>query len=176
MKKSAVIGLVSSALAACSAQQATHADPPGAPVFDTDGVIARFTNDLWPAIDACNGVCDQGGENYVWLHQMYAPNADPGLRHAVQGLGQADRDSVMAGNPFRDTDGLRLGSAVLTALDPPVATLRVCYTYSLTDRYHAMPPQPTASEITVELSKTDAWYLHSITNDHVVPGCGDINS
>ncbi|MBS9535693.1 hypothetical protein KIH27_19080 [Mycobacterium sp. M1] len=144
---------------------------------DTDGVIVRFTKDLWPAIAACNGVCDQGGKNYVRLHQLYDPNADPGLRQAVQGLGQADRDSVMSGNPFRDMDGIRLGSAVLTALNPPTAALKVCYTYTLTlGADNPMPPQPTASEVTVELHKTDAWYLHSITNDHVVSSCGDINS
>jgi len=39
-----------------------------------------------------------------------------------------------------------------------------------------MPPQPTASEITVELHKADAWCLHSITNDHIVPSRGAVNS
>jgi hypothetical protein len=153
-------------------------------VSDTDGVVARFTNDIWPAINAYNGVvAAQGGRADRQFHAIIDPSlrsaddvdtltAYASLRDAVQGLGQASRDSVMSGNPFRDPRvGLRLGSAVLTALNPPVATLKVCYTYSLIDHDHAMPPQPAASEITVKLHKTDAWYLHSITNNHVVPSC-----
>lgn len=36
---------------------------------------------------------------------------------------------------------------------------------------------PGASEVIVELVNVDnAWYLRSVTNDHVVPGCRAVNS
>lgn len=143
---------------------------------DTDGIIARFTNDIWPAINAKNGVvAAQGGPEDRQFHQIVDKGAYPD--DAVLGLGQASRDSVMSGNPYRDPAvGLRLGSVAVTALNPPMATLKVCYTYSLVNQGRTTPPQPAASEITVELHKTDAWYLRSITDDHVVPGCGAVNS
>ncbi|MBN7353347.1 hypothetical protein D2E46_21335 [Mycobacteroides abscessus] len=126
---------------------------------------------------ACNGACDQGGARYVKFMKIVVPDLDADqygrLRDAVHELGTVQKADESQGRIYRDDD-LHLSDTALTALNPPSAVLRVCYTYTADTRRRLKDspnPKPFASEATVELRKTDNWYLHSITNDHVVPGC-----
>lgn len=145
-------------------------------VADTQGVIPRFTNDIWPAINAYNSDIGQGSPGYQQLIKISAElNADQygKLHEAAQKLGTVREPDQTQGGSSRDGE-LHLASADLTALNPPGATLQVCYTFTAlsypTDWEHPKR-EPAASEATVELHKTDNWYLYSITNNHVVPGC-----
>lgn len=52
-------------------------------------------------------------------------------------------------------------------MNPPGATLVVCYTYTVGEKR----PRPAASEVTIGLHKTDDWYLKTMTNDHTVRDC-----
>jgi hypothetical protein len=56
------------------------------------------------------------------------------------------------------------------AVNPSSATLDVCYTYTLIDHDKSVA-QPTAAHITAVLHKTDAWYLHDLSDNHVMPSC-----
>lgn len=140
-------------------------------------VIPRFTNDIWPAVVACNGACDQGGARHAKFTKIVVPGLDAGhygsLRDAVQKLGTVQEAGQSHGGIYRD-DELHLADTSLTALNPPTAVLQVCYSFTArSNPAGSQQPklEPAASEATVELRKTDNWYLYSITNDHVVPGC-----
>lgn len=59
------------------------------------------------------------------------------------------------------------------------ATLSVCYiyTHSWYESIAEIQRAPGSSEATVGLVRVDnTWYLHGITGDHLVPGCGGVNS
>lgn len=155
----------------------TSAPNPG---MDTERqeVLRRFTHDIWPAVVAYNGEGpSQGGPGYKrWVSitsQGMDTNAWNSLRNAVQHLGVV-RDGDDKQGPVMASGALQAADTQVTALDPQNATVRVCYTYTAvsypSDVAH---PQyaPAASEADFHLRKTDNWYLHSITNDHVVPGC-----
>ncbi|MGH3953255.1 MAG: hypothetical protein ACRDTI_04320 [Mycobacterium sp.] len=159
-------------LAACTT--ATTTPPAVSPIAstsvpDSDGIVSRFDNDIWPAIAAYNADASQNGPADAKLAKVIDPTASPGraqLRDAVHSLGENSHDNTMEGRPTRDPwKGLQLGSSLLTAVNSPDAVLQVCYTYTLTNA------QPGTSEATIELHKSDVWYLHAVTNDHVVPGC-----
>lgn len=172
------------ALAGCTSSPSAPSEILQSPVAststnvpDTNGVIPRFTNDIWPAIVACNGACDQGGARHAKFMKIVVPELDAGhygqLRDAVHELGTVQEAGESRGRIYRDDD-LHLSDTAQTALNPPSALLHVCYTYTADTRRTLKDPpnlKPFASEATVELRKTDNWYLYSITNDHVVPGC-----
>ena len=69
---------------------------------------------------------------------------------------------------------MRVVSADVTASTDATAELKICYTYTHSWYILADETQsaPASSEATVQLTKVNkTWYLRSITNDHVVPGC-----
>ena len=169
--------LILAAVAACSPQQSTHAEPTGAAVSDTDDIIARFTDDIWPAINNYNRHPGQG--NYPKVATAYSQFWDILDKELTtdewkQATAAA---SNLAGVNGDDINAIRLSDLLpaqvrVTALNPPDATLRVCYTYTVDEKH----PHPAASEVTVGLALVDnTWYLHSVTDDHVVPGCGSAN-
>lgn len=172
------------ALAGCTSSPSAPSEILQSPVAststdvpDTNGVIPRFTTDIWPAIVACNGACDQGGARQAKFMKIVVPELDAGhygqLRDAVHELGTVQEADESRGRIYRDDD-LHLSDTALTALNPPSAVLHVCYTYTADTRRTLKDPpnlKPFASEATVELRKTDNWYLYSITDDHVVPDC-----
>lgn len=172
------------ALAGCTSSPSAPSEILQSPVAststnvpDTNGVIPRFTNDIWPAIVACNGACDQGGARHAKFMKIVVPELDADhygqLRDAVHELGTVQEAGESRGRIYRDDD-LHLSDTALTALNPPSALLHVCYTYTADTRRTLKDPpnlKPFASEATVELRKTDNWYLYSITDDHVVPEC-----
>ncbi|MEZ0363408.1 hypothetical protein ACAG26_06845 [Mycobacterium sp. pUA109] len=92
------------------------------------------------------------------------------LREATSHLGNVgDR---LAPQSFPDENGLHLSRASVSALNGADATVIACYTFtSLRAAAPTDPGVPTTSEATFGLHKTDNWYLHDITDDHVVPGC-----
>lgn len=182
--KLACLPLTLVALAGCTSSPSAPSEILQSPVAststnvpDTNGVIPRFTNDIWPAVVACNGACDQGGARHAKFMKIVVPELDADhygqLRDAVHELGTVQEADESRGRIYRDDD-LHLADAALTALNPPSTVLHVCYTYTADTRRTLKDPpnlKPFASEATVELRKTDNWYLYSITDDHVVPGC-----
>jgi hypothetical protein len=153
-----------------------------APVADTEGVIAQFTQDIWPAVEDYNAGPGQG--NPCGVNPAYTPyvaivdkglntDARGSLRDAVEHLGTVQEMDETHGDIGRDASGLHLADTRLVAETPDNATLDICYTYTA-ESYHGQQPvhTPAASPATVELHKTDAtWYPHSITGNHVVPSC-----
>jgi hypothetical protein len=141
-------------------------------------VLQRFTNDIWPAVVAYNGEGpSQGGPgNKRWAaitDQGINPDAWNALRDTVHHLGVVS-DGDNTHGPVTASDALRAVDTHMSALDPPNATLQVCYTYTAVSYpSDAAHPQysPAASEADFHLHKTDNWYLNAITNDRVVPGC-----
>lgn len=145
---------------------------------DTDGIIARFTDDIWPAINDYNRHPGQG--NYPKVEPVYSQFRDI----LDQGLSTDERKQVaaavsdLAGVNGDDFDAIRLSDLLpaqvqVTALNPADATLRVCYTYTVDEKH----TRPAASEVMVGLAFVDnTWYLHSVTDDHVVPSCSDVNN
>ncbi|MGB0970765.1 MAG: hypothetical protein ACPGVG_07365 [Mycobacterium sp.] len=135
--------------------------------------VAAFENNIWPAVALYNLHQMQGDVGSVAFNKIVDPSLDApawgAVRDAIQKLGTIREDPP--GMVEVGPDGrLSLASADLTGGDAANATLQICYTYTASDRFgknrvHA------ASEATVELRKTDTWYLHAITNDHVVPDC-----
>ncbi|WP_237082083.1 hypothetical protein [Mycobacteroides abscessus] len=180
----ACLSLTIAALAGCTSSPSAPPQILQSPVAststnvpDTNGVIPRFNNDIWPAVVACNGACDQGGARHAKFMKIVVPDLDAGhygsLRDAVQKLGTVQEADQSHGGIYRD-DELRLTDTSLTALNPPSAVLQVCYSFTArSNPAGSQQPklEPTTSEATVELRKTDNWYLYSITNDHVVQGC-----
>ncbi len=135
--------------------------------------VAAFENSIWPAVALYNLNQSQGDVGSVAFNKIVDPSLDApawgAVRDAIQKLGTVREDTRNAPGVSRE-DRLSLASADLTGGDATSATLRICYTYTASEwggknRVHA------ASEATVELRKTDTWYLHAITNDHVVPDC-----
>ncbi|MFA4083453.1 hypothetical protein ONA92_17290 [Mycobacteroides salmoniphilum] len=144
---------------------------------DTQGVIPRFTNDIWPAINAYRSELGQGSPGYQqWTGIIATLDADQygKLRDATQELGQRRREDVMQGKPGSDSD-LKLVDAALVESRTESVVIQACYTYTVGTypNGNAQPSAsvPSASEAAFELRKTDNWYLSAITNDHVVQGC-----
>ena len=152
-------------------------------VTDTQGVISRFTNAIWPAISAYNSDISQGSPGNHQYLKIIAPELKRdeaqvdqygNLRSAVQKLGTVQEGSQTQPHIMRDGAGLHLVDTALTALDSSKATLQVCYTFTADTRRTINDPtdtKPFASEATVELRKTDNWYLYALSDDHVVAGC-----
>lgn len=192
MRRLITLVLAISVLTACH----TEAPPPAAadPIAqDTDGVIARFTHDIWPVIEGHRYGGDQGSPVFgspggvpdqsdaKRFRSVIDPSSQVDVRDKVRKLGKVyDADDVVVSGPVSNYDsptgehGLHLASTSLVALKDSVASVAVCYTYIA-----AISPtggvttetRPGASEATFALHKTDNWYLSDITNDHVVPDC-----
>jgi len=152
------------------------------PTVDNQQIVNRLTNDIWPAVSAYNLQPTQvssGAKQFQAIMDPGLRSADAGaaydaLREAAKKLGrQAEYDPQT--KTTHSNDGLTIAHADVQSVQNDTATLNVCYTYThswyvnISDTQHA----PGASEATVELvDVNDTWYLHGITDDHVVPGCG----
>ncbi|MBN7391523.1 Uncharacterised protein [Mycobacteroides abscessus subsp. bolletii] len=149
-------------------------------VADSQGVVPRFNNDIWPAMEGYRapGQGSPANRRFVAiLDKELTPDEFSAVRAANEGLGKVwrNKDNELEGIASFPTGDLTLADTSLTALDSSKATLQICYTY-VAGSYGAtindpLIEKPAASEATVELRKTDNWYLYSITDDHVVPEC-----
>jgi hypothetical protein len=134
-------------------------------------VIARFTNDIWPAVEGYRFV-GQGSDASKLFWSMAEADSANAVHDAGIDLGVvmgADRVAVSI-----PEGPLRLANTAVTAISATDATVVACYTYtSVTRNDPTDPGVPRASEATFILHKTDGWYLHAITDDHVAPHCAD---
>lgn len=170
---------VATLLAACHPAQSVPASADPTTVQDTDGVIARFTNDIFPGATAWSYGGGQDGTPAKKFRAVVDPSTSLDVHDKVMNLGvvkDADGDFVSGPDNTLDspTYGLHLTSTSLTSLKDSSAFIVGCYTY--TDVYYPNggkkpATRPGASEATFALHKTDNWYLSDITDDHVVPGC-----
>ncbi|SKF91462.1 Uncharacterised protein [Mycobacteroides abscessus subsp. bolletii] len=146
----------------------TTADVPQDPT-----IIARFTNDVWPAMNSFSP--DQAGA--ARLSKVADPSIggwDFELQDAI--LNMLRGSGYDANNEWahyrEDPKIVNVNIAAITATN---ATLKLCYTYThVWYRYQADPHNkaPESSEADIQLSNVNnVWYLRSITNDHVVPDC-----
>lgn len=165
--------LVAAALTACHTQ--TPTPPAGAEptMQDTDGIVARFTRDIWPAVEGYRFVGGQTSDRA----RKYNAVVEPSLDHdKVINLAKVkDANGVIVSSPVNHfgapgDQGLHLASASLTAHDGSSASVVACYTYTA-----KLDPsgetRPGASEATFILRKTDAWQVLDIIGDHPVPDC-----
>jgi hypothetical protein len=161
-------------LLACS----SPIDPAKAePTVNHQQILDRYTHDIWPATSAYNANNAQAGNAAHQFFAAFDPNLTTdqfnSLRDTAQGLGrQGEYDAQDQTTHYNG--GLYLGHVNVQAADNGAATLNVCYTYDhswyvdVADTQHA----PGASEATVALiNVNNTWYLHAITDDHVVPSC-----
>ena len=169
-------------LVACSQPNHTAtAEPP----VSQQQILDRFTQDIWPATSAYNAEQNQGGPAYTAFGAVIDPAVtDPAGPNDLGPLMQAARSLGRQGTYDPATryshgnDGLHLADVAVTGVPGTTATLQVCYTYTHYWYVDVANTQqaPGASEATVELSgQGDTWYLRSITDDHVVDGCGSPN-
>ena len=166
-------------LVACSQpHQTAKAEPP----VNTQQILARYTQEIWPAISAYNADHSQGGPAYTALGAVIDPAVtDPAgpndlgpLLAAARSLGQQGTYDPTT-KTSHSNDGLHLADVAVGAVSGTSATLQVCYTYTHFWYVNVANTEqaPAASAATVELASRDnTWYLHAITGDHVVPGCG----
>ncbi|ULP48036.1 hypothetical protein [Mycolicibacter virginiensis] len=154
--------------------------PPGEPVevestLNQQQIIERFTNDIWPAVEGYRYV-GQGSPESKRFWSVLEPGEGNGVHRTGMDLGVvmgADQVPIsFPGGP------LRLANTAVTSINPTDATVVACYTYTSVPRSAPTAPGVSAaSEATFQLTNVDgSWYLHSITDDNVVPGCGDVNS
>ncbi|WP_457135483.1 hypothetical protein [Mycobacteroides abscessus] len=142
-------------------------------VTDTQGVIPRFTTDIWPAINAYNSDPAQGGPGYQqWTKIITKLDAEQygKLRDAVHKLGTVREANQDQGALTRNGNGLKLIDAGMASELSDRSELNICYTYTAS-LWDGTDSRPAASQATIELRKTDNWYLYAITNDHAVQGC-----
>jgi hypothetical protein len=107
-----------------------------APGTDTERreVLQRFTSDIWPAVVAYNGEGpSQGGPgNKRWAaitDQGINADAWNALRDNVHHLGVVS-DGDNTHGPATASDALRAIDTHVSAVDPPNATVQVCYTFT----------------------------------------------
>ena len=166
------------ALLACSSLgNSAKADP-----TVNQQIIDRYTHDIWPAISAYNADHSQGGPAAKQFSAVIEPN--PGadqfnaLRSAAQGLGrQGDYDAQDQTSHYND--GLKLGTVDVQSVNDGAAAVNACYTYvhSWSVKADNTTHAAAASQTSVQLAHVNNnWYLHGITNDHVVPSCGASSS
>lgn len=160
--------------------------PAGAePAAADQQITARVTADIWPAVNAYNGAPTQNSPGTTALLAVIDPalRADGAgaaygaLRSAAAALGrQGDYDP--ATRLSYGNDGMIAARTEVTAADDSAATATVCYTYTqwsyvnFADRTFS----PAAGQVTLDLvSVNGIWYLHAITGDRAVAGCGQPN-
>lgn len=169
-------------VAGCTATNAPETTPAASTSTistpDADGVVTRFTKDIWPAVEGYRAP-GQGSPNY----RRYVAIVDPRLDGAawntlfedVRSLGTVGRNKETDEAESYPTGPLNLAATSSTALNASTATLVICYTYTSVTQRTINDPQvqaPAASEATFDLAQeNNVWYLHAITNDHVVPSC-----
>lgn len=159
---------------AAPADSTTTSQPVSVSPEASNEVLARFKQEIWPAIDAYNQNPFQGspeaGRLSAVIDKGLAATEWSRVRDGVQRLGHLGPASAAEGQLTL----VGTSVAAITQSNTPTATLEVCYTYTLATDSNDPPStkrESAASEATVELRKTDNWYLYGITNDHVVPGC-----
>ena len=148
------------------------------PAVNNQQIVDRYINVIWPATAAFNANHSQGGPGSQQYHAVVDPTNDSAaaygpLREAVQKLGRQGEYDPQT-HTSHGNDGLTLGHVDVQSVQGNTATLDVCYTYTHVWWFPAQPnqQQPGASAMTVQLvNVNNNWYLHSITNDHVMPGC-----
>jgi hypothetical protein len=152
---------------ACSTS--TNESAKAVPTVNDQQIINRLTHDIWPAVSLYNG--DPAQRSLGQLSAITDPTVS--LADAVQKLGQQGQYDPQT-KTIHYNDGLTVAHAEVQEVQGNTATLDVCYTYThywyvnVEDTQHA----PGASDATVQLvDVNNTWYLHSITNDHVVPNC-----
>lgn len=78
-------------------------------VVDSQGVVPRFTNEIWPAINAYNSDTPQGSPGYQQYIKVISPGMDTEtwtrLRSAVQGLGTVREADQTRSSIVRDERG-----------------------------------------------------------------------
>ncbi|ULP45912.1 hypothetical protein [Mycolicibacter virginiensis] len=149
-------------------------------------IINRLTNDIWPAVSLYNLQPSQSSPGAEQFRAVIDPNLRSGdtgaaytdLRSAARQLGRQGEYDPQA-RTTHGNDGMTVAHAQVQSAHDHAAVLNVCYTYThwwyenIADTQRA----PGASEATLGLVNVDnTWYLHSISDDHVVPGCGAVNS
>jgi hypothetical protein len=145
------------------------------PAVSQQQIVDRFTADIWPAMVGYGTAPDQGSPASVALDNVIDPGLDPGARTSLLDA-VLDLNIVQVADTTHDqisTENVQLGSASVNTETVTGASLDVCYTYTALAYGTSSQPQrsPGASHMTVTLNKTDTWFLHSITNDHVTPSC-----
>lgn len=151
------------------------------PTVDTQQIVNRLTNDIWPAVSAYNGQPTQssaGAQQFNAIMDPALQSGDAGegygaLRDAAKALGrQGQHDPQTQTTHYNN--GLAVAHAEVQTVQGQSAILNVCYTYThfwyvnVENTQHA----PGASDATVQLvNVNDTWYLRGISNDHVVDGC-----
>lgn len=174
------------AVVACSHPgEPVEAEPTG----NQQQIIDRFTDEIWPAVEGYRAPAQGSPQNRRWSSVIDPKlrsasgtvddlNAYTALRGAGRELGQAGYDRNTQTTHYPD-GGLILANVEVHSVNDNVAELDICYTYTHAWYVNVADTQraPAASEATVGLVNVDnTWYLHSITNDHVVPNCGSANS
>jgi hypothetical protein len=176
MKTASAVTVPLLVLLACSATPGhpAIANPPAA----DQQVAARVSEAIWPAISAYNGAPTQTSAGSTALQAVLDPaltgDAYTALRSAAATLGrQGDYNPATRLSFFND--GLTAARTDVTAAGDTTATVDVCYTYTqwsyvtFADRQSA----PAAGQVTLDLaSVNNVFYLHAISRDHAVPGCG----
>lgn len=168
-------------LTACAATTKAKPDAPQDPAL-----MKRFVNVIWPTILNFR-YYGQGdpqsppgpGSGMAKFNSVVDVTGQTGnVKIAAQGIGEIlDSQGVSTG----ETDHMALAATTISSLTAGDATVIACYTYNFTVRSewpHANDhPVPGASEVTFTLHRGgDDWLVRNITNDHVVPSCGDIDS
>ncbi|WP_079632256.1 hypothetical protein [Mycobacteroides abscessus] len=148
----------------------TTADVPQDPA-----IIKRFTDVIWPTMN-------QYGPYQAGMARL-SPVVDPNLPGGAwnQELGGAIVN-MLRGNGYDANnewahyrEDPKISNVSITANTATNATLKLCYSYThVWYRYQSDPHQtaPESSEADIQLANVgNTWYLHSISNDHVVPDC-----
>lgn len=160
------------ALAGCTRDYQTESRPivTTADVPQNPAIIARFTNEIWPVMNQYSP--DQAG--MTRLSRVVDPNLPPDALNGSIGAALID---MLRGSDNDYRSGPKVSNVSIDAMDSNKAKLNVCYAYGHT-RYQSANDlnlnnlTPESSEANIELARVNnVWYLHSITNDHVVPGC-----
>jgi hypothetical protein len=176
MKLALALAIPLATVLACSTS--TNESAKAAPTVNDQQIINRLTHDIWPAVSKFNGQPTQESAGAEQFHAIVDPNMRATgsymeLRESIKGLGQQGQYDPQT-QTTHSNDGLTVARADVQSVQGDAATLDVCYTYThnwyidIRNTQHA----PGASDATVQLVNVDnTWYLRSITNDHVVPGC-----
>ena len=107
------------------------------PIVNNQQIIARLTNDIWPAVSAYNLQPTQASPGAKQFHAIIDPNlqsasagdAYDALRSAVQKLGQQDEYDPQD-QTTHSNDGMAIAHADVQSVQDNTATLNVCYTYT----------------------------------------------
>lgn len=169
MRKYLVFAVLAVALACSPNHEQAKAEPPV-----NQHVTDTLTRTIWPAVNAYQRDVGQGGPGYQALAKVLSPTVlgrpRTDLYQAVRDLGTVPAPEMPHGKLTPSTE-LRIASTEVASATEDATSLTVCYTYTATT-WDDQSPRNSASEVTVELTNTvGTWYLHSITNDHVVPSC-----